>query len=109
MMLDPNVVKARGVAQTNHLLGFETPQNRKRAVVTDQTIFENKFSQRRVKQIRHRIAMQIDHENSPLGHAVHLTQNAHNLFVDEVMREERTHHVSKLVVSKWQFERVTTH
>src|ERR1044071_1142068 len=108
-MLDQDFAQSRGLAQANHLIGFETSQYRKRAVVTEQTILQHEFSQRRVKEIRQRIAVQINYKDAATCNTVHLAQNIHDLLVDKVMREERTHDVSKLVIAKRQTQRVATH
>src|SRR5687768_16935491 len=96
MMLNPKIAQARGLAQTDQLFSFKTSQYRKRAVVAEQAVLQHQFSQCCVEEVRHWIAMEIDHEDAVSCHSAHLPQDVHNLFIDEVMREERTHHVIKL-------------
>jgi hypothetical protein len=58
------------LGQLEQLITLETAQYRQRAVMSHQSIVQNDLAERRVKKIRHRMTMQIDHEYPPLRNAL---------------------------------------
>src|SRR5690349_9120779 len=105
-MLDGDVVQTRCSRQIQQLARFETAENRKRAVVSNQSILEYELAECCVEKVGHGIAMQIDHEDAPARDATHLAQKVNDLFVGKVMREQRTHDVIKFRLAKRHFQRV---
>ena len=94
--LHRNIPQPGALGQLQQLITFETPQYRQRTIMSQQSIVQNQLPQRRVKKIRDRMTMKIDHKYPSLRHATHLTKNLDHLLVEKVMREERTDHIIKL-------------
>jgi hypothetical protein len=104
-----NVPQSRAFAQRAQLVRLKTSQYRQRAIMPQQAIVQHQFSQRRVKQIRDRVPVQIDNKYSPPRNATHLLQNLDHLLVSEVMRKQRTNHIIKLGLRKRQRQGIATH
>src|SRR5215475_10626298 len=77
--------------------------------MSQQSVVQDQLAQRRIKQIRDRMTIQIDHKYAPPRNATHLTQNLHHLLINKMMREQRTDHVIKLRIRKRQLQRIPTH
>ena len=89
-----NILKTRHVRPIRITLRFETAQNRKRTIVTKQTIVQNKFAGSRVKKVRDRMTMKIDHKSTRLPRDSFPAESA-PLLVAKVMREQRADHIVK--------------
>src|SRR5215213_944713 len=76
--------------------------------MSHQSIVQNQLAQRRVKQIRDRMAMQVDHEYATPRDPAHLTKNLDHLLVNKVVREQRTDHIIKLRIRERQLQRIAT-
>src|ERR1044072_4485500 len=67
---------------------FKTTQYRQRTIVSQQSIMKNELPKCRVKQVRDRMAIEIDNKYPSPRHATHLTKNLNHLLVNKVVREE---------------------
>src|SRR5450432_1457617 len=54
------------------------------------------------------MTMKIDHKNASPRDAVEFAQDSHRLFIDEVVREQRTDCVVKLVIGKRKVKSIAT-
>src|ERR1041384_3915416 len=101
--LHPNITQARTFSQLQQLTGFETTQYRQCTIVSQQSIVKNYLPERRVKQVRDRMTIEIDNKYPSPRHATHLAKYRNHLLVDKVMREERTDDVIKTIARKRNF------
>ena len=78
-----------------HFVRLETFQNRERAVFTNQTIVKEQMTNRRVKKIGNRIAIEIDDEDPTPRNARHLPQDLYSAGIVKMMQRQRLNHIIK--------------
>src|SRR6185369_7386908 len=93
---DQNISQPGALRQLEQLIRFKTAQYRQSTIVSEQAVVQNQLAQCRVKEIRDRMTMQIDHEYPTSRDTTHLAEDPDHLLVNEMVRKQRTDHVIKL-------------
>src|SRR5258706_12940743 len=104
MFLNFRVRQTRLLCDLFHLFRRETLQNRKRAILANQTIVQEQMADRGVEKIGDRIAIEIDDKNPAPRNARHLPQDLDSARVIKVMQRQRLNRVTKRIVAKRQLE-----
>ena len=87
MLFYRDVLQLRLSGELLQLIRLEAPQDRKRAILANQTIVQKQPRHCRKEKIRHGAAMQIDHKDSAAGNATHFAQKFNNLRIEKMMHE----------------------
>src|SRR5438105_14184315 len=109
MLINLRVHQTSLLSKVGELFRFPTFQYRQGAVLANQAIVQKQSTDRRVKVIGDRIAMQIDHKNSSRRDAAHLAQNLNCAFIVEVMQRQRLNCVIERTIRKWKRKAVALH
>ena len=93
MFLDSRVRQTGLLSDLGHLFRLETFQNRERAILANQTIVQKQMTDRRVKKIGDRVAIEIDDKDPSPRNAGHLPQDLDRARVVKVMQRQRLNHI----------------
>src|SRR5205807_4185899 len=109
MLFYGDVLQFRLSRELLQLTRLEAPQDRKRAILANQSVVQKQPRHRREEKIRHCVTMQIDHKDSAARDATHFTQKFNDMRIAKVMREQRANDVFKLLVNKRKPKSIATH
>src|SRR5712692_8762308 len=109
MFLNDDIPESGLMTKRLHFFRLETPQNRKRAVFTQQSIVQEQAPDCRIEKIRERVPVQVDYENSARRNAAHFAKNTDRAHVVKMMQRQGRDGVIDGIIGKRKRESVGLH